>query len=371
VVCPHDGAQRRDRYRAALQGHTDSVIDLAFTPDSSSLLSSGDSTLRVWDIASARCMRVLQGNATALFDVDWSPDGTQLVSGGSDKLVTISAVPGGMPPRMLRGHQGLVFGVAWSPDGQRLASSSWDTTIRLWDPIAGVDAQVLRAPDPITFFCGVAWSPDGQRLASATYLNLQGVLVGMPLAIELAAAGVRLLPLDEIERQLGAHLDVLATTFRDMPARHRSMRAVFDHSWRLLSERERALFSHVAVFRGGWTADAVAQVTGAMLPALTALIDKSLVQQEGSAAPPSSADRAVPNAGDEPRYAMLEPIREYALAQLAARGEAEALGRAHASYYLGPADAAATHWDSPNASHDSPILHCSARSSMISRARPW
>ena len=327
MVCPHDGAQRRDRYRAALQGHTDSVIDLAFTPDSSSLLSSGDSTLRVWDIASARCMRVLQGNATALFDVDWSPDGTQLVSGGSDKLVTISAVPGGMPPRMLRGHQGLVF--------------------------------------------GVAWSPDGQRLASATYLNLQGVLVGMPLAIELAAAGVRLLPLDEIERQLGAHLDVLATTFRDMPARHRSMRAVFDHSWRLLSERERALFSHVAVFRGGWTADAVAQVTGAMLPALTALIDKSLVQQEGSAAPPSSADRAVPNAGDEPRYAMLEPIREYALAQLAARGEAEALGRAHASYYLGPADAAATHWDSPNASHDSPILHCSARSSMISRARPW
>ncbi len=227
MVCPHDGAQRRDRYRAALQGHTDSVIDLAFTPDSSSLLSSGDSTLRV------------------------------------------------------------------------------------------------------------------------------------------------LLPLDEIERQLGAHLDVLATTFRDMPARHRSMRAVFDHSWRLLSERERALFSHVAVFRGGWTADAVAQVTGAMLPALTALIDKSLVQQEGSAAPPSSADRAVPNAGDEPRYAMLEPIREYALAQLAARGEAEALGRAHASYYLGPADAAATHWDSPNASHDSPILHCSARSSMISRARPW
>ena len=90
-------------------------------------------------------------------------------------------------------------------------------------------------------------------------------VAGMPLAIELAAAGLRTLPLAEIERQIRANLDVLATTLRDVPARHRSMRAVFDHSWRLLSEEERALFSHLAVFRGGWTAEAAEQVAGATL----------------------------------------------------------------------------------------------------------
>src|SRR5262249_568286 len=77
-------------------------------------------------------------------------------------------------------------------------------------------------------------------------------LAGMPLAIELAAAGVRSLSLSEIERQIRANLDGLTTTLRDVPQRHRSMRAVFDHSWQLLSEGERVLFSRLAVFRGGW-----------------------------------------------------------------------------------------------------------------------
>jgi predicted ATPase len=79
----------------------------------------------------------------------------------------------------------------------------------------------------------------------------------MPLVIELAAAGMRTLSLTEIERQLRANLDVLATTLRDVPTRHRSMRAVFDHSWNLLSEPERAQFSRLAVFLGGWTLTAV------------------------------------------------------------------------------------------------------------------
>ena len=75
---------------AALHGHSAGCTDLAFTPDSRSLLSgSEDGTLRVWDVASGQCVRVMQGYAASLFDIDWSPDGTQLVSGGTDALVTI------------------------------------------------------------------------------------------------------------------------------------------------------------------------------------------------------------------------------------------------------------------------------------------
>lgn len=172
-------------------------------------------------------------------------------------------------------------------------------------------------------------------------------VAGMPLAIELAAAAMRLMPMGEIERQIRARLDVLATTLRDVPARHRSMRAVFDHSWNLLSEREQALFSHLAVFRGGWTAEAAEQVAGATLPALTALLDKSVVRS--GAEPQATAGQAESNPAGAPRFVMLEPLREYALEQLATRGEAVALQRAHADYYLALAEAAAAQWDTPTA----------------------
>jgi WD40 repeat protein/predicted ATPase/DNA-binding XRE family transcriptional regulator len=186
----------------------------------------------------------------------------------------------------------------------------------------------------------------GLSLGESTFaaiVHLCQHVAGMPLAIELAAAGVRALPIATIERQIRANLDMLSTTFRDVPARHRSMRAVFNHSWRLLSEPERRLLSRLAVFRGGWTADAAAQIAEATLPALAALVDKSLVRL-GNTVTRSSAVRTVPLA---PRYTMLEPIREYALEQLVTRGEAATLQRAHASYYLALADAAAAHWDTP------------------------
>jgi predicted ATPase/transcriptional regulator with XRE-family HTH domain len=163
-------------------------------------------------------------------------------------------------------------------------------------------------------------------------------VAGMPLAIELAAAGARTLPVAEIERRIRTNLDALTTTLRDVPARHRSLRAVFDHSWSLLNEAERALFSRLTVFRGGWTAEAAAQVAGANLMALANLVGKSLVRQLGAAG--ASAEGAT-------RYTLLEPLREYALERLAARGELEAMREAHARYYLGVAEAAAAQWDTP------------------------
>jgi predicted ATPase/DNA-binding XRE family transcriptional regulator len=160
---------------------------------------------------------------------------------------------------------------------------------------------------------------------------------GMPLAIELAAAWTRTLSAAEIERQIAAGLDFLATTLRDKPARHRSLRAVFDQSWNLLGEPERALLARLAVFRGGCAEDAATQVAEATPQLLAALIDKSLLRRE----PAEDMAQGAADAGGAARFGMLEPIREYALEQLVARGEAEALRQVHAAYYLALAEAAA------------------------------
>jgi WD40 repeat protein/predicted ATPase/transcriptional regulator with XRE-family HTH domain len=166
----------RSTYRATLQGHTDGVCGLAFTPDSRTLLSCGNGMLRVWDATSGQAMHVVQGYQDFLYVVDWSPDGTQLVSGSLDALVTVWDVVGGVSPRVLRGHSGGVCGVGWSPDGRWLASSEWDNAVRLWNPASGDMLQMLRHPhDTGNIFYGLVWSPDGRRLAIGT--SRRGVLV--------------------------------------------------------------------------------------------------------------------------------------------------------------------------------------------------
>jgi predicted ATPase/transcriptional regulator with XRE-family HTH domain len=173
-------------------------------------------------------------------------------------------------------------------------------------------------------------------------------VAGLPLAIELAATGLRTLSLAAIEQQIRANLDGLAVSYRDVPARHRSLRAVFDHSWNLLSESERTAFSQLAVFRGGCTVEAAEQVAGATLPMLIVLVDKSLLRKD-SEGPPWAIDRSALDAGSELRFVMLEPLREYALEQLVARGEEEMVRHAHATYYLALAEARMAQWDSPTA----------------------
>ena len=167
--------------------------------------------------------------------------------------------------------------------------------------------------------------------ALATIARICQHVAGMPLGIELAAASLRALSLSEIEQQIHTNLDTLATSFRDVPARHRSMRAVFDHSWNLLAEQERALFSHLAVFRGGWTAEAALEVAGATRAVLAALVGKSLVYQAGAG----------------PRFMMLEPIREYALERLGSRPDATTIRQRHAHYFTALAEAAAAEWNTP------------------------
>jgi predicted ATPase len=151
-------------------------------------------------------------------------------------------------------------------------------------------------------------------------------LDGLPLAIELAAARVKLLNPDQILARLESNLGVLATSAQDLPERQRTMRGAIDWSFTLLEPPEQKLFERLSVFRGGFTLDSAEQVAlgdGLALDVfdgLASLADKSLL-------------RTV-DAGSETRFAMLETIREYAGERLSAVPDAEAIRRAHAQHYF-------------------------------------
>jgi tetratricopeptide (TPR) repeat protein len=159
-------------------------------------------------------------------------------------------------------------------------------------------------------------------------------LDGLPLAIELAAARVKVLPPQALLACLRDRLTLLIDGARDLPARQRTLRGTIDWSYELLDERERALFRRLAVFAGGGTLPALAAVcvpdgvpTVDVLGGVTILADQSLVRQDA--------------AGDgELRFAMLETIREYAQERLAASGEEPALRQRHAGQYLALVEAA-------------------------------
>ena len=169
-------------------------------------------------------------------------------------------------------------------------------------------------------------------------------LDGIPLAIELAAARVNVLPVEQIAARLtgtlGARFDLLTKGNRTAQPRQQTLRAAIDWSYDLLDEAERRLFRLVAVFRGGFTLDALEQVVNApvmaglstlpaLLDLLTQLIDKSLViveQQQGQS-----------------RYRLLETLREYALEQFPTQGEWHAIQQRHALCFLAWAEQAAPH----------------------------
>ena len=157
-------------------------------------------------------------------------------------------------------------------------------------------------------------------------------LDGLPLAIELAAARLRILSLDALHDRLRERLPMLTGGARDLPERQQTLRAAIAWSEELLREPERRLFRRLGVFVGGFTFDAAEEVAGPeiggdFLDALTALVEHSLVRQ----------DEGV---GAEPRYAMLETIREYALERLSPAAEAEATRHAHCDYYVALAERA-------------------------------
>ena len=148
-------------------------------------------------------------------------------------------------------------------------------------------------------------------------------LDGIPLAIELAAARVRTLPLNDLAVRLGERLDILASRRHGSSDRHRTMRAALDWSYDLLDDDERIAFSRLSVFAGSFDLTAFEAVIGATfdrdpLDLLGALVDKSMVVADPNSRNP---------------FRLLEPLRQYAGERLAARGETTDLARRHARYY--------------------------------------
>ena len=101
---------------------------------------------------------------------------------------------------------------------------------------------------------------------------------GMPLALELAASWLRALPLGEVVKEMEAGTDRLEAPARDVSERHRSVQAVFDHSWALLSRREKEVLRRLSVFRGGFTRKAASEIADVTLPGLASLVDKSFLR---------------------------------------------------------------------------------------------
>jgi hypothetical protein len=148
-------------------------------------------------------------------------------------------------------------------------------------------------------------------------------LEGLPLAIELAAARTRLLDPAALLARLAASLDTLGTGAVDLPERQRTLRATVEWSVGLLDDGERSLLETMAVFTGGWTIEAAAQVAGLAedraLELLEALARHSLIQLDST--------------GPGPRCAMLETVRAFVAERLAARPDAAEIERRHAEYY--------------------------------------
>jgi len=188
----------------------------------------------------------------------------------------------------------------------------------------------LAVSEAIALFAERAGAVTDFRLSddnAPTVAEICRKLDGIPLAIELAAPRLRMFQLDQLLNMLAQRLRVLTGGTRTSLPRQKTMRALIDWSYNLLSEAEQKLFNSLALFSGGWTLEAATAVCTqgdfdefAVLDILSALVDKSLV-----AAAPFAAVM---------RYRLLESTREYALEKLGSGDECALLSRMHAQYYL-------------------------------------
>jgi predicted ATPase/DNA-binding SARP family transcriptional activator len=229
----------------------------------------------------------------------------------------------------------------------------------------GTSFEALVANDAVRLFAARARAVDPEfelddRNAGAVARVCER-LDGLPLTIELAAARSKLLPPETMSLRLDRALDLLVGGARDLPDRQRTLRATLEWSHGLLSEDESRLFARLAVFAGGWTLETAEAVCGDegldVLDTLASLVDESLV-------------RTVRRPAVEPRFAMLETIREYAGELLEASGEAETLRRRHCEHILARAEEGAAAWLAGTAAHESlyPVLdeeHDNLRAALV------
>jgi predicted ATPase/DNA-binding CsgD family transcriptional regulator len=240
---------------------------------------------------------------------------------------------------LLRGCPGLVL-LATSREPLGIGGERVYRVPSLGVPAEGADVGVVRASEAVRLLADRAAAqgvPLGQDEHSAVVAGrICRRLDGIPLAIELAAARLRVLPAAELEARLDERFALLTGGSRVGLARQQTLRAMVDWSWELLTGAERAVLAALSVFAGGFglvAAEAVAAAedvsAGEVLGLLGALVDKSLVQFDHAGAGPG-------------RYRLLETVRQYAAGRLDARGPAAGAARvAHRDYYLALAEAAA------------------------------
>ncbi|HZY96920.1 MAG TPA: tetratricopeptide repeat protein [Candidatus Cybelea sp.] len=192
-------------------------------------------------------------------------------------------------------------------------------------------ARAARSYGAVALFADRATASDARfRLTdqnAAFVTEISRRLDGIPLAIELAAARIKVLSPQQLAQRLDERFRVLTGGDRSALPRHQTMRALIDWSYDLLSEEERALFRTLSIFAGGFTLESASAVCGnetldefAVLELLTSLVDKSLVQSE-----PGEY---------QTRYRLLESTRQYAREKLNESGEYAAVARAHAAAFL-------------------------------------
>ena len=154
-------------------------------------------------------------------------------------------------------------------------------------------------------------------------VRICNLLEGMPLGIELAAGNLYNIPCDQIAEQIEQNIDLLATSVRNIPERHRSLRAVFEHSWNFLTEVEQQTLAKLCVFRGGFTLEAAVAVAAATQTTLQSLAEKSLIDMDSAG-----------------RYDIHEMLRQFAGEKLAAFGEQDSARLDHLDYFCELAEAA-------------------------------
>ncbi len=195
-------------------------------------------------------------------------------------------------------------------------------------PAQGADVTaMLECPSVALFVQRAEKVKPGFTVTAANAAAIAGIcrsLDGLPLALELAAARVRILEPAVLLQRLDHALDLLTSGDRDLPLRQRTLRATISWSYSLLTPDERRLLRRLSVFHEGWTLEALEQVCFGdddrwrALDDLASLVEKGLVRVSGS--------------GD--RYSLLETIRAFAAEQLHAGGETEAIRDAHAAFFL-------------------------------------
>jgi predicted ATPase/DNA-binding NarL/FixJ family response regulator/DNA-binding XRE family transcriptional regulator len=159
--------------------------------------------------------------------------------------------------------------------------------------------------------------PDFRLDDRAAVTRICQLVEGLPLALELAASWAHQMPCARIAAHIERDLDFLATNLRDVPERHRSASALFEHSWRLLSWEEQAVLRKLSVFRGGFDADAATSIAGASLRLLSRLAEKSLVRANSSG-----------------RYDLHELLRQFAQEKLREADEFATTQDKHLDYFV-------------------------------------